>query len=385
MSGESDRAAWVGWAQRLGEPVLRGFAERRLKERMPGMPAGREDRSAFAPLEALGRLLAGIAPWLALEGLEGDEGDEGRQRGEMLDLAREAIDAATDPGSPDFCSFAGGQGAQPLVDAAFLAQGLLRAPAALWHALDGRVRGRALAALRATRAIRPHFNNWLLFSATIEAFFASVGAEWDRMRVDYALRQLAQWYVGDGTYSDGPDLRWDYYNSFVIHPMLLDVLRAVPEAEELWPGMRDQVGRRARRCAAILERMVAPDGSFPPVGRSIVYRAGAFHLLSQAALLDLLPEGVAPAQVRCAITAVLDRTLAPAGTFDAAGWLAPGLAGAQPSLAESYISRGSLYLAATALVALGLPPAARFWSDPAAEWTSRRIWGGADAPPDHAL
>ncbi len=380
MSGSADRAVWVGRARQLAEPVLRNFAERRLRARMPPMPADREDRSAFAPLEALGRLLAGIAPWLGLDGLEGDEG---RLRGETLDLAREAIDAATDPASPDFCNFE--RGSQPLVDAAFLAQGLLRAPAALWHALDGRVRGRALAALRATRAIRPHFNNWLLFSAAIEAFFAAAGAEWDRMRVDYALRQLAQWYVGDGIYSDGPELHWDYYNSFVIHPMLLDVLRAVPGAEELWPGMREQVERRARRCAAILERVVAPDGSFPPVGRSIVYRAGAFHLLSQAALLGLLPEGVAPAQVRCAITAVLDRTLGPPGTFDAAGWLTPGLAGGQPALAERYISRGSLYLAATALVALGLRPAERFWSDPAAEWTGRLIWGGADAPADHAL
>jgi hypothetical protein len=194
-----------------------------------------------------------------------------------------------------------------------------------------------------------------------------------------------QWYVGDGTYSDGPELHWDYYNSFVIHPMLLDVLRAVPGAEELWPGMREQVEARASRHAAILERMVAPDGSFPPLGRSIVYRAGAFHLLSQAALLDLLPEGVTPAQVRCAITAVLERTLGARGSFDPDGWLAPGLAGAQPSLAERYISRGSLYLVATALVALGLPPAHRFWADPAADWTGRLVWGGADAPADHPL
>ncbi len=53
---------------------------------------------------------------------------------------------------------------------------------------------------------------------------ARLGARWDRMRVDYALRQHEQWYKGDGVYGDGPVFHWDYYNSFVIQPMLLDVL-----------------------------------------------------------------------------------------------------------------------------------------------------------------
>jgi hypothetical protein len=205
------------------------------------------------------------------------------------------------------------------------------------------------------------------------------------MRVDYALRQHMQWYLGDGFYSDGPELHWDYYNSYVIHPMLIDVLRAIPEAQTLWPGMREQVETRARRYAAILERLIAPDGSFPIVGRSIVYRAGAFHLLGQAALLDLLPAGVAPAQVRCALTAVLERTMGAQGTFDAGGWLNPGLAGNQPALTEHYISRGSLYLCAAGLVALGLPPASRFWSDPPEKWTGARGWSGVDVPGDKAL
>ena len=375
-----DRTVWVALARRLAAPVLGAFADRKLKARIPAMPAGREDRSAFAPLEALGRLLCGIAPWLELEDIEGPERDA---RDAELALAREAIDAATDRASPDFCNFE--RGAQPLVDAGFLAQGLLRAPIALWRGLSGRVRENTIAALRGTRGIRPHFNNWLLFPATIEAFFAAAGVGWDRMRVDYALRQHMQWYVGDGIYGDGPEMRWDYYNSYVIQPMLLDVLRAIPAAEALWPGMREQVELRARRHAAILERLVAPDGSFPALGRSIVYRAGAFHLLSQVALLGLLPDGMAPAQARCALTAVLRRTLEPDGTFDAGGWLTPGLAGEQPSLAEGYISRGSLYLCAAALVALGLPPASAFWSDPAADWTGRAAWSGRDLPADRAL
>ena len=82
------------------------------------------------------------------------------------------------------------------------------------------------AARASTRPIAPHFNNWLLFSAMVEAGLKALGANWDRARVDYALRQHEQWYKGDGAYGDGPELHWDYYNSFVIHPMLVDVLGA---------------------------------------------------------------------------------------------------------------------------------------------------------------
>ena len=50
------------------------------------------------------------------------------------DLARRAIARAVDPASPDFLNFT--RDRQPLVDAAFLAQGLLRAPRALRDELD---------------------------------------------------------------------------------------------------------------------------------------------------------------------------------------------------------------------------------------------------------
>jgi len=66
---------------------------------------------------------------------------------------------------------------------------------------------------------------------------------------------------------------------------------------------------------------IGPDGSFPPIGRSIAYRCGAFHALAQAALRKRLPEGVSPAQVRGALTAVIRRSIDAPETFDANGWL----------------------------------------------------------------
>jgi hypothetical protein len=378
--GGADRETWVALMRRLADPVLTNLAAETLKARMPVEEAAGANRAPVTHLEALGRLVAGIAPWVELPS---DETPEGQLRAKYADLTRRAIDRAVDPASKDFLNFT--RDRQPLVDAAFLAQGVLRAPHALAESLEARTRRNLIAALESTRPILPGFNNWLLFSATVEAALARLATAWDRMRVDYALRQHDQWYKGDGVYGDGPDFHWDYYNSFVIHPMLLDVLDVVGDEMPAWKALATRVQARARRYAAILERQIGPDGSFPAIGRSIAYRFGAFHLLAQAALKHQLPEEVTPAQVRGALTAVIRRSSSAAGTFDRNGWLQIGFCGHQPDIGERYISTGSLYLCAVGLLPLGLPPGDEFWSAPPQPWTGVRAWSGQAFPIDHAL
>jgi hypothetical protein len=81
---------------------------------------------------------------------------------------------------------------------------------------------------------------------------------------------------------------------------------------------------------------------------------------------------------------VIGRTLGAGNTFDAAGWLRIGLAGHQPSLGETYISTGSLYLCTGAFLPLGLPASDPFWTGPSRPWTSQGAWTGEDAAADHA-
>ena len=376
----NDRTSWVAILRRLSDPVLTNLANGTLKARMPVEQAPGANRAGVTHLEALGRLVAGIAPWIELPA---DNSTEGRLRAEYADMTRRAIARAVNPSSPDFLNFT--RERQPLVDAAFLAQGVLRAPRALGEALPAETKRHLVTALESTRRITPGFNNWLLFSASVEAGLAALGADWDRLRVDYALRQHEQWYKGDGTYGDGPAFHWDYYNSFVIQPMLLDVLDVCRNEMPAWKEMAERVERRARRYAAILERLIAPDGTFPPIGRSIAYRCGAFQLLAQMALRKALPEGVMPAQVRGALSAVIRRSLDAPGTFDENGWLRIGLGGHQPGIGETYISTGSLYLCAVALLPLGLPAEDDFWRAPAQPWTQVRAWNGEPFPIDRAL
>jgi hypothetical protein len=193
------------------------------------------------------------------------------------------------------------------------------------------------------------------------------------------------WYKGDGAYGDVEFFHWDYYNSFVIHPMLLDALVVLKQKDSRFAPIYNIELMRARRYAQIQERFIAPDGTFPSIGRSTTYRFGALQSLAQIALMKQLPEPIKPGQVRCAMSAVIGKMIEAPGTFDDQGWLRIGFCGHQPSLAEGYISTGSLYLCTAALLPLGLSPGDEFWSAPATRWTSQRIWSGESVPADHAI
>jgi hypothetical protein len=371
----STRAQWIAHVERIAGPVLTSLSERRLKATMPVecKPGQEESRRQCTYLEAAGRTLAGVAPWL-----ESASDDRARH---FAGMALEGIAAGVDPRSPDYFNF--GTTAQSLVDAAFLGLGLLRAPNGLIAKLPAAVRVQLIEGLMKVRAVRPPESNWLLFAAVVEATLEALGAKWESAPVEHALDRHRAWYLGDGTYADGAHFHADFYNSFVIHPFLLAVLESpVGKAAS---DLRELELRRAVRYAAIQERTIARDGTWPVVGRSIAYRCGAFHLLADMARREQLPEGVSPAQVRCALTAAMHASLGAAGTFDARGWLQIGLAGHQPALGETYISTGSLYLCLCAFLPLGLAKESRFWSDGDAPWTAQKAWAGVDMPADHAI
>lgn len=365
--------------KKIVDPVLTNLSQRKLKQNMN--VAGNNERKQFAYLEALGRTVAGIAPWLELAGR--DDIIIKEEIDKYAELTRQAIDAGTDPESPDFMIF--DYGGQPLVDAAFLAHGIVRAPVQLWEKLDKHCKDNLIRAFKETRKIKPCYSNWLLFSAMIETVLYLMGEDFDIVRIDYALKEHENWYLGDGIYGDGPEFHWDYYNSFVIQPMLLDIVNIMEKGDKDLSGYREILLKRAQRYAVILERLIAVDGSFPPIGRSLTYRFAVFQLLSQLSLAGELPGALPPSQVRSALTAVIQKMINIPDTFDSEGWLNIGFCGSQSDIAEIYITTGSLYLCNTVFLPLGLSEDNEFWSGEEKEWTSKKIWSGKNISPDHAL
>ncbi|MBQ9368324.1 MAG: DUF2264 domain-containing protein [Victivallales bacterium] len=376
------RQFWLECMLKIATPVLEALSQDALRVRMPVECQGNPDEKKNCTyLEAFGRTLVGMAPWLACP--SSDETEE-KLRLHYAALARQGLAICCDETKNDCMTFASGM--QPIVDAAFLAEGILRAPQELWEPLETSVKSRLLDAMRSTRTRKPYKNNWLLFSAIIECLLHHAKAkDWDPMRIDYALTKHTDWYLGDGWYGDGPRFNFNYYNSFVIQPMLIDVLAEVGDEYKEWGALKGDVTTRASHFASFLEQLISPEGTYPAIGRSLAYRFGAFHALAQAALLGLLPPELPPAQVRSALTAVIQRTMSAKGMFDNDGWLRIGVCGHQPRMGETYISTGSLYLCTTVFLPLGLPAEAPFWKEPDCPWTQKRIWAGEDTACQHAI
>lgn len=378
------RKYWIHVLTKIADPVLESLSRGRLKIEMPVEvnPSSKFDRTKVTYLEAFGRLMAGMAPWLELGP---DATAEGKLREKYILLARKSLAHAVDPASPDFMQFTSQKYEQALVDASFLAHALIRAPRQLWEPLDEATKTNVINALKSTRNIKPTYNNWLLFMAMIEAFLMQIGEDGDSVRIDYAIKKLEEWYKGDGIYGDGPKFHFDYYNSFVIHPMLIDIVKTMVgkglEKQEVYQTVLD----RAVRYADIQERSISPEGTFPPVGRSLVYRFGALQALAQVALMSRLPPAIKPEQVRGAMSLVIKRMFEAPGTFDKNGWLTIGFCGHQIDMGEYYMSTGSLYLCSVGLLPLGLPASDVFWSGAPADWTSKKLWNGVNMPADHSI
>jgi hypothetical protein len=256
----------------------------------------------------------------------------------------------------------------------------------LWGNLSPEAKEMMITELKRSRTIKPYESNWLLFASTVEAAILEFTGECDRERLTYGVKRFRDdWYKGDGWYGDGSAFHTDYYNSFVIHPMLTDVLVTMKKHNVEGSGFLDIQLKRAARFASIQERLISPEGTYPVVGRSIVYRFGAFHALAQACLMDNLPGGLPAEQVRCALTSVIRNQMKSPGNFDSNGWLRVGFTGAQINISESYINTGSVYLCTMGMLALGLPADHPFWSGPYTEWTNLKAWKGVDVGADSAI
>ena len=383
-NGLKDRMYWVQLLDKMASPILSNMSKGELRKNMPMdySPTWDNRNKEVAYMEAIGRLIVGIAPFVALPD---DDTKEGRIRKKMRDQIHASLAHAVDPASPDYLYWGSPKVAQPLVYAAFLAQALLLAPAALWEPLDKQTKERFIFEFTKIRAIKPANNNWVLFAAIIETFLLSIDAPYDAARIDAGIDKIIGWYVGDGWYSDGVKFHFDHYNGFVIQPMLVTVLRVNVAKGRREKALLEQAYKRMQRYASFQERFISPEGTFPIFGRSSTYRVGAFWPLATLALENNLPAGVLPSQVRPALTAVFKRVFVK-DTFNASGLLTLGFVGAnQSNIADSYSNTGSMYLASFAFMPLGLPASHEFWTAAPTNWTQKRAWNGEVFPKDYAV
>lgn len=378
---KTDRQVWADLCYKISQPVLENMSKGNFQKDFPLELSptwdGRDTKVAY--LETFARLMAGISPWLALP----DDGTpEGKQRKQLHEWAIQAYKNAVDPNSPDKITWLTNT-SQPLCDASYLVESFMRAPEATWGQLDEVTKKRYIEGLKSLRTIRPAYNNWLLFRAMVEVFFMSIGEEVDEYALSVGLQKMSEWYLSDGWYSDGPEYAMDYYNSYVMHPMMVEVVEMCKKHKFSTPISLDLAVKRMNRFNTILERFISPEGAYPAVGRSVIYRMGAFQTLAMSAWKYGLPKDLTNGSVRSALTCVMKRMFAVDGNFDDKGYLRLGFAGHQPNLANYYSDNGSLYMTSLVFMPLGLPADHPFWTAPAEPWTSQKAWSGQEFPEDY--
>lgn len=380
----NDREYWVQLLDKIAHPILSNMSKGELQKNMKVeySPTWDKRDSRVVYMEAFGRLIAGLAPFVSLSD---DDSTESKIRSRMRLQIQLSLDHGFNPQSPDYLYWGDKKNRQPLVDAAYIAQALLTAPEVLWKPLNNETKSRIIHEFKTIRQIEPFKSNWMLFAAMIETFLLSIDEEIVPERIDNPIEQIIKWYVGDGWYSDGEKFHFDHYNGYVIHPMLVEILRINVDKGRKDKSLYDSAHKRMQRYASFQERYISPEGTYPIFGRSSTYRMGAFQPLAKLALEDALPKDISPAQVRCALTSVMKRMFIKT-TFNKEGYLTLGLVGdKQANITDSYSNTGSMYLTSLAFLPLGLPTTHRFWTDPFSKWTQLKAWSGEPFPKDYAV
>lgn len=386
-SQNDTRSYMVKLLQKIAAPVLSNMAEGNLKKNfeleLSPIWDGRNPNVTY--LEAFGRLISGLSPWL---NLPDDDTSEGKIRKQFTQQALQSYVNSVDPNSPDYLAWQG-EG-QAIVDSAYFTNALMRAPKHLWEPLDGTTKTRIVKEIKGLRRVALPYTNWLLFAAMNEAFLLSIGEDWDPVRIDLAIRKMEEWYAGDGWVADGVKFHFDYYNSYVIYPMLIEIMEVLVKTQTKFPHYKPDENlpkwmKRIQRYSEHLERFISPTGTYPPIGRSLTYRTAAFQPLALLAWRKALPANLPEGQVRAAMTAVHKAIFSDPGNFTRKGFLTIGFVGHQPTLGDRYSNNGSMYITSESFLALGLPAYDSYWTAPALDWTQKKAFSSQAFLKDYAV
>ena len=121
---QTDREYWTSLAWQMAHPVLENMAKGELQKNMQTefSPSFDNRNRKVVYMETFGRLMAGIAPWLALpdgaSGASPAETKEQEQRRQLRQWALASYKNSVDPASPDYLCW--GVAGQNLDGVAFL-------------------------------------------------------------------------------------------------------------------------------------------------------------------------------------------------------------------------------------------------------------------------
>lgn len=298
-----------------------------------------------ASLEGVARPLWGLVPY----GLGG--GDFG-----SWEIFRNALAEGTDPEHPRYWGPVGDMD-QRSVEMAAIGFLLAALPSEGWIPLSPRIQTNLVNWLNDIQKRVLSQNNWLFFTVLVQEGLRKVGRDdlVDSQLQQQNLRQLSDWYRGDGWYGDGGTGAIDHYGGFAMHfyGLLYAWLKGdgSDEFAELFRA-------RANAFAEPFAHWFAEKGEAMIEGRSLTYRfatAGFWGMLAVSGERPL-PIG----QIK-GLWARQLRLWRQRPIFRPDGVLSRGYAYANLAVCEDYNSPTSPYWALKAFMPMALAEDCDFW------------------------
>ena len=404
---QSRREQWIALLIEIAEPVIDRFLSRTILTDFPIKFSSHLSPDLYAKnrvkvhVELFARTLLGISPLFRhhdYDSLQPSAPLRGAKKVENAEICKKILEmiqvAFGTVQSPPLLAFYQ-MDRQLIVEMALIILAFVRVPL-LWQSIPFGTQHEILKVAHfAVTQFKPHNNNWLLFQAIIDLFLTKQryrvsGTPYNGMRrVMENLARIESYYVGDGWYKDEV-FHMDYYNSFVIHPFLVDIYRELGQT-----ALYQRAVGRMLRHADFLERLIGSDGTYPIFGRSAVYRTGVFHAFAYAPYhWTGSPQNLFKlAAAREGMTAVLERSFKTepmkSGNFGKEwNYLTLGFTGEQPGIADGYSNSGSVYYALLIFTPVGLPESHPFWSmddEEGGGWSQRKAWRGEEIRKDTAI
>jgi hypothetical protein len=200
-------------------------------------------------------------------------------------------------------------------------------------------------------------DNWILFTAMVQAVRHHLGFPSPEDDLDNRLMQIGEFYRGDGWYVDGPSDEFELYNAWMFgwHYLLWAYIDG-----DRRPDHRQQVLERGRSFINGFLHFFGANGSYPAWGRSIVYRFAALAPFAIGHFLKIAPND---AGLLRRISSGCIRYFYDHGFLDPDDhFVRQGYHGDFPPAGEAYISPGSPYWCCHGLFALTLDRDDPFWT-----------------------
>ncbi|HEX5807642.1 MAG TPA: DUF2264 domain-containing protein [Anaerolineales bacterium] len=273
------------------------------------------------------------------------------------DILRQALTDGTDRSNPYTYWGDIGHMDQRIVESADIAVALWMSRERVFNKMSEAEQEQVIAWLTQVDGKGTYTDNWILFTAMAQAVRHQLGFPSPLDDLDNRLRQIDEFYRGDGWYVDGPENEFELYNAWMFgwHYLLWAWIDG-----ERRPDQRQRVLQRGRSFLDGFLYFFGANGSYPAWGRSSVYRFAALAPFGVGHLLKIAPED--PGLLRRVSSGCI-RYFYDRGLFDPEDhYVRQGFHGDFPAAGEAYISPGSPYWCCHGLFPLAFDQDDPFWT-----------------------